>query len=415
MELPLSTIQTRVLACGMPLFVEVMPSVRSAAVYWMLPAGCATDPDDREGVSTMMEELLLRGAGARNSKEHADAADRLGATRGTTTGTFTMGISSTMLGERVCDVLPLLVDMVRSPRVEDDAIEATRDLCLQAIESLKDDPQERAMLATRARHNPYPINRSGMGTVDGLTRTTRDDLVRFWDRLARPGGSAIAVAGAVNADRVERVLNDLLSGWSGVAKAPAVGPMPPRGYAHEDDDSSQVQIVVGYDAPPEPSPDAVLEKLAISVLSGGMSGRLFTEVREKRGLCYTVSAGYRGDKEFGTVIAYVGTAPERAQQSLDVLLEQLRHITTPEGKVTEEEFRRAKVGMKSGLVFSGESTSARAGALVTDWRRLGTPRTLEAVAAEIEAVTLDQLNAYLSKRKLGRMTIQTLGPAGLKV
>ncbi|HEX2838223.1 MAG TPA: pitrilysin family protein [Phycisphaerales bacterium] len=409
----MSTIHTRALDCGMPLLVEVMPSVRSAAVYWMLPAGSATDPDDREGVSTMLEELLLRGAGARSSKEHADAADRLGATRGTSTGTFTMGISSTMLGERVCDVLPLLVDMVRTPRLDADAIEATRDLSLQAIESLKDDPQERAMLAARARHNPHPINRSGMGTVEGLRSITRADLTRYWERVARPQGSAIGIAGAVDPDRVQRTLNDLLAGWSGAAPVPAIGPVPTRGYAHEDDESSQVQIVVAYDAPAEPSPDAVLEKLAVSVLSGGMSGRLFTEVREKRGLCYSVSAGYRGDREFGTVTAYVGTAPERAQQSLDVLLAELRRITTAEGRVTEEEFRRAKVGMKSGLVFSGESTGARAGALVTDWRRLGRPRTLAEIAAEIEGVTLDQLNAYLAKRTLGTLTIQTLGPASL--
>jgi predicted Zn-dependent peptidase len=409
-----TAIHTRTLDNGMPLLVEVMPSVRSAAVAWMLPAGCASDPDDREGVSTMMEELLLRGAGSRDSRQHADAADRLGATRGTSTGTFTMMVSSTMLGERVCDVLPLLVDMVRRPRLDPDAIDATRDLCLQAIESLKDDPQERAMLGVRARHNPFPINRSGMGTPEGLAAVTREDLLRFWERVARPAPGAIGVAGAVDVDRVQRTLNDLLAGWAGAAAAPTIGPTPARGYAHEEDDSSQVQIVVAYDAPPEPSPHAVLEKLAVSVLSGGMSGRLFTEVREKRGLCYSVSAGYRGDKEFGTVVAYVGTTPERAQQSLDVLLEQLRHITTPGGRVTDEEFRRAKVGMKTALVFSGESTGARAGALVTDWRRLGRPRTLDAMAAEIEAVTLDQLNAYLATRTLGTMTIQTLGPAALR-
>ncbi len=410
----MSTIQTRTLRCGMPLITEVMPSVRSAAIYWMLPAGSATDPDDREGISTMTEELLLRGAGPHNSKEHADAADRLGATRGTATGTFTMGVSSTLLGERIGDVIPLLVSMVRAPRFADDAIDACRDLCLQSIESLKDDPQERAMLAARARHNPYPINRSGLGSIEGLKAATRSDITSAWERLARPRSSVLAVAGAIDPDALERILNDLLAGWEGAASIPAIGPAPARGYAHEPDETSQVQIVVAYDAPAEPHPDAILEKLALSVLSGGMSGRLFSEVREKRGLCYSVSAGYRGDKEFGTVSAYVGTTPERAQDSLTVLLEELRRILTPEGAVNEEEFRRAKVGMKSSLVFAGESTAARAGALAVDWRRLGRPRSLAEMAGEIDRVTLEQLNAYLAKRDLGRMTIQTLGPAELK-
>jgi predicted Zn-dependent peptidase len=131
-------------------------------------------------------------------------------------------------------------------------------------------------------------------------------------------------------------------------------------------------------------------------------------------LCYAVAAGYRGDKTYGGVSAYVGTTPERAQESLDVLRGELERITTPAGKVTPEEFNRAKIGLKSSLVFSGESTAARAGTLGADVRRLGKPRSLEEAAAEVEGVTLEQLNAYLSKRELGKMTIQTLGPAALK-
>ena len=411
----MSDITVRTLRCGMPFITEVMPSVRSAAVYWLLPAGSATDPDDREGLSTLTEEMLLRGAGNRTSKEHADAADRLGATRGTGCGTFTMGVSSTMLGERVQEMLPLLVDMVRRPLFAADALDACRDLSLQAIESLKDDPQERVMVAVRARHNPHPINRSGLGRVDGLNACTRDDVVSGWERLARPKGSVLAMAGAVDPARLEHVLNDLLDGWDGGAPTPVIGPVPERGYAHEEDSTSQVQVVVAYDAPPEGHADSILEKMVVSVLSGGMSGRLFSEVREKRGLCYSVSAGYRGDKEFGTVSAYVGTTPERAQESLTVLLSEVRRILTPEGAVNEEEFRRAKVGMKSSLVFAGESSAARAGALAMDWRRLGRPRTLGAMGSEIDAVKLDQLNAYLARRDLGTMTIQTLGPAELKV
>src|ERR1043165_6716293 len=120
-----------------------------------------------------------------------------------------------------------------------------------------------------------------------------------------------------------------------------------------------------------------------------MSGRLFTEVREKRGLCYSVSASYRGDRDYGVVMGYVGTTPERAQESLNVLFAELERIQTPAGKVEKDEFDRAKIGMKSRLVFSGESTGARAGALAGDWHRLGRARTLEEMAAEIDKVTLE--------------------------
>jgi predicted Zn-dependent peptidase len=411
----MGTIATRILDCGMPLVVETMSGVRSVALSWLLPMGSASDPGNREGLSTLASEMILRGAGSRTSKQHADDTDRLGATRHADIGTFTMHIASTMLADRVRDVLPLIADVVRRPHLDDGALAASKDLALQALESLKDDPQERAMLLARLRHNPEPINRSGYGTREGLVATTREDVVSRWRELARPKRSVLALAGAVSMEDVRGQFNDMLAGWEGDAPEPVLGPIPARGYAHEHDETRQVQVIVAYDAPPEVSPDSVLERLAIGVLSGGMAGRLFTEVREKRGLCYSVSAGYRGDKAYGVVNAYVGTTPERAQESLDVLLAELRRILTREGRVTEDEFERAKIGMKSGLVFSGESTGARAAALAADQRRLGRARSLEEVAAEVERVTLDQLNAYLETRRMGKMTIQTLGPQELRV
>jgi predicted Zn-dependent peptidase len=405
---------TRTLRCGMPLIVEPMPGVRSAAFSWLIPAGSAYDPASLEGLSTLWSELLLRGAGPRNSREHADAADRLGAGRGTELGSYTMRLSSTMLGERFLDTLPLFVDMVLRPHMDAHAIEPCRDLALQSLESLKDDPQGRANLLARARHQPSPLNRSGMGTEEGLKAISRDDLVSGWSALARPGQSIFAAAGAVDPTAIERALNDLLSSWEGTTNEPQISPPQPRGYAHEQDPSNQVQIILAHDAPAERDDDAVLERLVINVLSGGMAGRLFTEVREKRGLCYSVSAGYRADRDYGTVSAYVGTTPDKAQESIDVLVAQLQHIMTPAGAVTKDEFHRAKVGMKSGLVFSGESTGSRAVSLAADQRKLGRPRSLDELAAKIDAATLDQVNDYLSRRNMGKVTIQTLGPKELK-
>ena len=236
-----------------------------------------------------------------------------------------------------------------------------------------------------------------------------------WQAHALPKGSILALAGDVDGSAIESQMNALLAGWVGSAPTPKIGPVGPRGYAHENDPSAQVQIMWIADAPTEASPDSILEKLLISVLSGGMSGRLFSEVREKRGLCYAVSAGYRGDKDWGTMTAYVGTTPQRAQESLDVLQAEIDRITSPAGAVTAQEFQRAKIGMKSSLIFSGESSGARASTIAADIRRLGRPRSLDEMAAEVEAVTLEQLNAYAQQRRWGSVTIQTMGQQGLKV
>lgn len=402
------------LDCGTPLLVEHIDGVRSAALTWLVPAGVASEPDDRQGMGAMWGEILMRGAGDRDSRAWADAMDRLGAGRSAEPGIFFFRISATLLGERLADTLPLLIDVVRRPRFDDDAIEPARDLALQSLASLKDDPTERCMLAARERHLPAPINRSGMGNEAGLTALTRDELASTWTRLAVPGRSIFAIAGSVDTPALLNVLNTHLKGWTGTTPEPSIGTNAPRGYAHEVDQTNQVQIVVVHDAPSEVHPDSLLEKVVLSVLSGGMSGRLFTEVREKRALCYSVSAGYRGDRDFGSVTGYVGTTPERAQESLDVLLAEMERINTPAGAITPEEFNRAIVGMKSRLVFSGESTGARAASLAADQFRFGRPRSLEELAREVDGVTLDRVNAYLTRRKLGKLTIQTLGPEPLK-
>jgi predicted Zn-dependent peptidase len=405
---------SRTLRCGMPLLVEPMSGVRSLGLTWLVPAGSAADSEDRQGLSALWSELLFRGAGDLDSRGHADALDRLGASRSADVGTRYFRLGATMIGEKLTAALPLLVDMIRRPRFDAESIEPARDLALQSLDSLKDDPQERAVIACRHRHYPSPINRSGLGTPEGLAAATRADIVEGWAARARPGRSIFAVAGAVDPDALASQMDKLLAGWEGTTPEPVRDQNPPRGYAHERDETNQVQVILMHDAPPEPDPASLPEKVVVNVLSGGMSGRLFTEVREKRGLCYSVSAGYSSDRDYGSILAYVGTTPERAQESLDVLAAELQRIHDKAGAVTPEEFARTIVGMKSRLIFSGESSGSRAAAIASDQHRLGRPRTLDELAGQIDSITLDQVNAYLARRALGRVTIQTLGPAALK-
>lgn len=410
---PMDRIRTITLDCGMPLITEEIPGVKSLGFTWLLPAGCALDPEDRVGRATIFEELILRGAGELDSRAQADAFDALGVSRGTSVETFSLALSATMLGQRLGEALPLLTDIVRRPRFDAEQLEPARALALQAIAGLNDDPQERVMLELRARHAPPPINRSPMGTVDGLRAITAEELAPAWQQQIVPEGgkTVLAIAGDVKHDQAAEALNKLLKGWTGTTpETHWDASATDRGRHHLTDDTNQVHIAIAYDAPAEGSPDAWLERAATAVLSGGMAGRLFTEVREKRGLCYSVFATYGGEEKYGRGIAYAGTTPERASETLRVLNEELERINTPAGRVTEQEFQRAIVGMKSKLVMSGESTSARAAALARDHRKIGRARSLDELAAEVDAITLDALNSYLARRSLGSTTTVTIGP-----
>lgn len=415
----MSAITTTTLSCGLPVIIEENSSVKSVSLRWLLPAGRAHEPDALEGLSAMWEEVLLRGAGTLSSREQADAFDQLGASRSCDASAFFLTLGVTALGDRLLDTLPMLVDVVRAPRIEQDAVDAARDLALQAIESLKDEPQQRVGLAARARHRPGVLARSGYGTPETLKAITRDDLLEHWHRLARPVGSVLSIAGAVEPKRTIEALESLLADWQGITPEPIYGTMGQRGYGHETDDSNQVQIVLVHDAPAESDePACVYERVIHEVLGGGMSARLFTEVREKRGLCYAVSTQYAPSRRFGGSTAYVGTTPERAQQSLDVLHEQMLAIngkgSSDGGRSIEpDEFERAITGLRSKIVMGGESMAARAAQLANDFYLVGRPRSLDEHDQRLAGLELDEVNAYLRDRTPGRMTIQTLGPEPL--
>lgn len=411
-------IHVRMLECGMPLLVEEMAGVRTAAVSWLVPAGNATDPCDEagDGWSSLLAELAQRGAGERNSREYSDALDRAGVQRAVTPSAVHIVVSATTIGARIHEALPLLADLIVRPHLPGDALDAVRSLAIQSLESLQDDPQHRVSLRLRERHLPPPFNRTGYGNRVAFERASIDALRDDWRRRVRPVGSILAVAGAVKADELASSLDRLLRDWHGVAEdvratGPAVG-----GALHEEDASNQTHIAIGLDAPNERDPESLLCRLATIILGGESSSRLFTEVRERRGLCYAVNAGYAGGRDRGMVALYAGSTPERAQETLDTMRAELERF---EHGVTPDEFRRAIVGMKSRLVMQGESTAARSAALSSDWYRLGRVRSLGELSAEVDAVSLDALNGWISKGMTGawraRRTLCTVGQRPLEI
>ena len=172
----------------------------------------------------------------------------------------------------------------------------------------------------------------------------------------------------------------------------------------------------------EEADDYYHARLAVEVLSGGMSGRLMGEIREKQGLCYSVYATYaslagpelRGEHERGlaSVFCYAGTSNERAQATLDGLVRELSRLR--EG-VSEDELNRAKIGLKAATVMSGESTSARASALIRDWTVRRRLRPLDEITSAIDAVSLSDLNAWLADHPAGEFTTVLVGPKALEL
>ncbi|HRN19490.1 MAG TPA: insulinase family protein, partial [Trueperaceae bacterium] len=164
---------------------------------------------------------------------------------------------------------------------------------------------------------------------------------------------------------------------------------------------------LGFPSPAPGTDDAYTYQVALEVLSGSMGARLFTEVREKRGLVYSVSAFYRSLRGFGYTLGYAGTTVERAAETLEVFLAELGRMA--EG-VSAAELERARTGLLSSVVMSGEATGSTAGRLANDIALFGRPRTLAEISGRIEGVTLQAVNDYLAANPIPEPTVVTLGP-----
>lgn len=397
---------------GLTLLAEQMPGVQSAAMTLLVPAGSAGDPVDRTGSSTVISDLVLRGAGARDNRALTDYLDGLGLQRSASVSVHHTRFGCAALAGKVMEGLAIYADIVRRPMMPESGFEPARDLALQALAGIDDEPRQKLLLKLREWHFPSPYGRSSMGKQEDLEKLTLQLCKADFAKRYQARGAILAVAGHIEFDAVKAAVEKSFGDWAGKTPEPVVEMPPPGRHHHIDQPSEQTHIGIAYPSIPETDPDYYIVRMAIEVLSGGMSGRLFTEIREKRGLVYNVWAGYSGLHDRGSIMGYAGTSNDRAQATLDCFIAELHRLS--EG-VTPAELARAKTGLKASTIMTGESTSARAGAIAHDFFIRGRIRTLDEISAAIDAVTVEKVNAYLAAHLPGPFTIVTVGPKELKL
>lgn len=398
-------------ANGLTLLCETMPGMQSAAMTLLLPAGSEYDPADACGSATVLAELVLRGAGSLSSRELTDHLDHLGLQRSSSVGVHHARFASAAVAKNVVEGITTYADIVRWPHLPEEGFEAARDLAVQSLEGIDDDPRQRLMIELRKLHLPYPLGRNTMGEIADLQSMTVDQCRAHHARLFRPSGAILAMAGNLDPIQTRDEVGKRLGDWTGQAPT-AVERIAPRSRCHhQTQESEQTHIGIAYPTISETHAEYYTLRLVAEALGGGMSGRLFTEIREKRGLAYSVSAGYSGLKGVGSILGYAGTSPDRAQATLDCFIAELHRVTDG---ITIDELHRAQIGLKASTIMAGESTSARSASIAHDYFMRGRIRSMQEILDEIDAVTIDRANAFLKTNPPADLTIVTVGPQELK-
>jgi predicted Zn-dependent peptidase len=397
---------------GLVLVAEPNDALQSAAFTFLVPAGCIYDPTDRGGLSSFTCEMALRGAGERDSRQFILDLDNLGVERAEGVNCAHVSYSGATVAENLPSTLAIYADLLRRPHLPADQIESGRLAMLQELRAVEDEPSQKVMIELRGRHYPDPWGRAAQGNQAALEATTIDDIRPHFRRCYRPNGTILGVAGQIDWPRLRDAVGELFGDWPAGEVTPIEETPCSCRYEHMPYDSQQTQIGIAYPSVPYRHPDYFQAWGAVGVLSGGMSARLFTEVRERRGLCYTVYAMQHTLWHRGAVFCYAGTGADRAQETLDVTLGELRRLAQG---IEESELDRLKARIKSALIMQQESSSARSSSLARDWYHLGRARTLNELGDLIDCLSSRSINAYLTEHPPTDFTVVTLGSRELTV
>jgi predicted Zn-dependent peptidase len=405
-----ASIYSHIFPNGLVLIAEPRMSLKSAAFTFLIPAGCVHDPADCGGLSGFTCEMTLRGAGSRDSRQFILDLDNLGVERGESVSNAHTSYSGATLAENLPAALSIYADVLRSAHLPDDQLEAGRLAMLQELHAVEDEPAQKVMLELRRRHYPLPWGRPPQGEEKAIEVTTVRDIREYYRRHFQPGGTILGVAGRIQWESLKELVGRLLGDWTPGQTAPIEEQSADGRYKHLSYESNQTQIGIAYSSIPYRHPDYFQAWGAVGVLSGGMSARLFTEVRERRGLCYSVYAMYHTLQHRGGVFCYAGTSADRAQETLNVTMAEL--VRLADG-IEDNELNRLKARIKSALVMQQESSSARSSSVAFDWYHLGRARTLDEVEQLIDSLTSQSINKYLKDHPPQDFTVVTLGPRQL--
>jgi len=392
---------------GMVILAEPMEYVQSCAFKFMLNGGVSRIPDGCCGAGSVICDWIFRGAGDKDSRQLVDALDGLGLHRSTSINSSHISSGAALEASNLPEALKLYAEIILRPKLDADQFSLSRQLAVGEVVAIDDDPRQKVTLALNEQFYPSPFGRPAVGRLDELESLTVEKAAAIAKEQFAPSGGIFSLAGKYDFEAVCRSLEELFDTDQQTSAQQAEPGARGEKYTHIPHDGAQVHIGLMTPTVTHEDENYYNAHAAISILSGGMSSRLFTEVREKRGLCYAIGAGYNTIKHFAGIRCYAGTTPDKAQETFDVILAEFDRLSDD---ITDCEIHRAKIGLKTTMIMQSESTILRAGGIANDHFMLGRVRTFEEIEKRIEEISVQSVTGFLKANPFEDHTVVTIGP-----
>ena len=406
----------RVLDNGVTVLVDRMADVRSFSLGFFVRAGSATEPASRQGLSHFLEHLLFKRTRRRTNAAIAREIDRLGGDVDAFTTREYTGFYCRTLDTRFDEALDLLGDVVLSPAFKAADVEVERGVILEEIGEANDNPEDLAHENfVRAFWKGHPLGAPILGTEKTIRAIRLDDIYRYYRARYVPGELVVAVAGHVDENAVFRAIERLLRRRRRGRRRAGAPDRATRAHRHarihRKPGLEQAHLCFGMAASPQSSGRRYAGALFDTVLGGGMSSRLFQQVRERRGLVYTIGSSLNSYMAGGYESISAACASKNLPRVVDVTLAELSKLKR--GGVRPRELAWAKENLTGNLVLALESTVSRMSAAARQELYFRRTEKIEELIAKVEAVTLAEVDAEARRVLDGRaLSVSVVGNVG---
>ena len=377
-----------VLDNGLRLLTESIPHVRSVSLGVWLTRGSRHEGDEWPGIAHFVEHMLFKGTATRSAEDIAQAVDSVGGQMDASTGKENANYAIKVLDDHLPLAVDVLSDVVLHPRFAPEDIEREKGVVAEEIKMVEDMPDDLVHeLFLEHFWRGHPLGRAILGTADSVNRIDEAVLHEYFRRVYTADNLIVAAAGNIEHARVRELVERAFGGLGTNGRGAVEAPPVEHPLVHvRTKDLEQSHICLGVGAYRQNHADRYAALVFNTLLGGSMSSRLFQNVREKRGLAYSVGSGLSAFRDAGLLSVYAGCSNTRVDEVVRVIMDELRGVVR--GGIDEAELVRAKDNVKGSLILGLESTWQRAAYLARQEIYFDEPFTIEDTLAGIDAVTI---------------------------
>ncbi|CAN7207379.1 pitrilysin family protein [Rhizobium sp. LjRoot98] len=399
------------LQSGLTVVTENMPHLESVALGVWIKSGSRDETTDEHGIAHLLEHMAFKGTARRSARDIAEQIENVGGEVNAATSTETTSYYARILQDDVPLAVDILADILTESSFDEDELQREKQVILQEIGAANDTPDDVVFdkFAETAFAN-QTIGRPILGTPDTVLSFTPEQIRTYLDRNYTTDRMFVVGAGALDHDSFVRQVEDRFSSLPQKPVAPPVSETAhyTGGDVRESRDLMDAQVLLGFEGKAYHARDFYCSQILANILGGGMSSRLFQEVREHRGLCYSVYAFHWGFSDTGIFGVHAATGGENLPELMPVIIDELRKSSM---KIEQQEIDRARAQIRAQLLMGQESPAARAGQIARQMMLYGRPIPNEELMERLSGITIERLTDLAGRLFFDTVpTLSAIGP-----